>query len=253
MRVDGRNDDELRRLNLKRNILDNPDASVLVEMGKTKIIVTAMVEQKVPIWMKGSGNGWLTAEYAMLPGSTNQRKQRDSTKVKPDGRGVEIQRLIGRVLRSAIDLTKIGERTIWIDADVIQADGGTRTAAITGGFVALFDVCYKMYKKGEIDEFPIDAFLGAVSVGKVKGDLLLDLCYIEDSQADVDMNLVMNEKGEFSEIQSSAEGDTFNEEEFIKLLHLGKDGINEIIYDQKLALEELMRDLKNEKNSISNE
>lgn len=252
MRVDGRNNDELRRLNLKRNFLDNPDASVLVEMGKTKIIVTAMVENKVPIWMKGSGNGWLTCEYAMLPGSTNQRKQRDSTKVKPDGRGVEIQRLIGRSLRSIIDLTKIGERTIWIDTDVIQADGGTRCAAITGGFVALYDVCHKLLKRGEISEFPIDSFLAAVSVGKVRGELLLDLCYLEDSSADVDMNIVMNEKGEFSEIQASAEGDTFSDEEFSEMLRLGKDGIHEIIYDQKLSLEDIIREMENEKNSISN-
>lgn len=240
MRLDGRNNDELRTVNITRNFLENPDGSVLIEMGKTKIICTAMIENKVPIWLKNSGNGWLTAEYSMLPGSTNQRKQRDITKGKADGRGIEIQRLIGRSLRSCIDLTKIGERTIWIDVDVIQADGGTRCAAITGGFVALYDACYKLLKSGQIKEFPITSFLAAVSVGKIDGELMLDLNYLEDSKAEVDMNVIMNSNKEFTEIQSTGEGSTFTEEEFLGLLSLAKSGVNELIYDQKAALEEIL-------------
>ncbi len=240
MRLDGRNNDELRRINITRSILDYPEGSVLIEMGKTKIIVTAMVENKVPIFLKNTGTGWLTAEYSMLPGSTNQRKQRDITRGKADGRGVEIQRLIGRSLRSCIDLTKIGERTIWIDVDVIQADGGTRCAAITGGFVALYEACKKMKKKDLIKEFPIKSFLAAVSVGKVNNQLMVDLNYSEDSKAQVDMNVIMNGDGEFTEIQSSGEGSTFTEEEFLGMLKLAKSGIKEIIYDQKIALDDII-------------
>ncbi|NLW42989.1 MAG: ribonuclease PH [Tissierellia bacterium] len=251
MRIDGRNSDELRRLNIKRNILEYPNGSVLIEMGKTKIIVTAMIENKVPIFLKGSGQGWLTCEYSMLPASTSTRKQRDSTRGKQDGRGIEIQRLIGRALRASIDLTKIGERTIWIDVDVIQADGGTRCAAISGGFVALYDAVYKLYKKENLKEFPMKFFMAAVSVGKVQDELLLDLNYHEDSKAQVDMNVIMNDKGEFIEIQSSAEQGTFNEEEFSKLMKLAKSGVNEIIYDQKIELEELIEEIKNEKDSPS--
>lgn len=250
MRIDGRNNDELRRLNIKRNVLDNPDGSVFIEMGKTKIIVTAMIENKVPIFLKGTNQGWLTCEYSMLPGSTAQRKQRDSTRGRQDGRGIEIQRLIGRALRTCIDLTKIGERTIWIDVDVIQADGGTRCAAISGGFVALYDAVYKLYKKENLKEFPIKFFLGAVSVGKVHDELLLDLNYHEDSKAQVDMNVIMNGNGEFIEIQSSAEQGTFSQDEFNELLELAKSGANEIMYDQKIELEELVEEIENEKNSI---
>lgn len=251
MRIDGRNHDELRRLNIKRNFLEYPDGSVLIEMGKTKIIVTAMIENKVPIFLKGTNQGWLTCEYSMLPGSTSQRKQRDSTRGRQDGRGIEIQRLIGRALRTCIDLTKIGERTIWIDVDVIQADGGTRCAAISGGFVALYDAVYKLYKKENLKEFPIKFFLGAISVGKVQDELLLDLNYHEDSRAQVDMNVIMNENGEFIEIQSSAEQGTFSEEEFMGLLDLAKSGVNEIMYDQKFELEQFIKDINNEKNSFS--
>ncbi len=251
MRIDGRNHDELRRLNIKRNFLEYPDGSVLIEMGKTKIIITAMIENKVPIFLKGTNQGWLTCEYSMLPGSTSQRKQRDSTRGKQDGRGIEIQRLIGRALRTCIDLTKIGERTIWIDVDVIQADGGTRCAAISGGFVALYDAVYKLYKKENLKEFPIKFFLGAISVGKVQDELLLDLNYQEDSRAQVDMNVIMNEKGEFIEIQSSAEQGTYSQEEFMGLLDLAKSGVNEIIYDQKFELEDFIEDINNEKNSFS--
>lgn len=251
MRIDGRNHDELRRLNIKRNFLEYPDGSVLIEMGKTKIIVTAMIENKVPIFLKGTNQGWLTCEYSMLPGSTSQRKQRDSTRGRQDGRGIEIQRLIGRALRTCIDLTKIGERTIWIDVDVIQADGGTRCAAISGGFVALYDAVYKLYKKENLKEFPIKFFLGAISVGKVQDELLLDLNYHEDSRAQVDMNVIMNENGEFIEIQSSAEQGTFSEEEFKGLLDLAKSGVNEIMYDQKFELEQLIEDINDEKDSFS--
>lgn len=249
MRIDGRNNDELRRLSIKRNVIENPEGSVFIEMGKTKILVTAMVENKVPIFLKGSGNGWLTCEYSMLPASTRQRKQRDSTRGRQDGRGIEIQRLIGRALRASIDLTKIGERTIWIDVDVIQADGGTRSAAISGGFVALYETVSKLYKKGDIKEFPIKFFMAAVSVGKVNDELLLDLNYHEDSRAQVDMNVIMNEHGDFIEIQSSGEDGTFSQEEFNNLLELAKDGIGEIIYDQKFELEEYVEEKKNEEDS----
>lgn len=242
MRLDGRNKDELRRINITRNFLAHPDGSVLMEMGKTKLIITIMVENKVPIWLKNSGNGWLTAEYSMLPGSTNQRKQRDVTRGKLDGRSSEIQRLIGRSLRSCIDLTKIGERTIWVDVDVIQADGGTRCAAITGGFVALYEACKKLTENGQFKEFPIKNFLAAVSVGKVDGELLLDLNYQEDSRAEVDMNVIMNSNKEFTEIQSTGEGSTYTEEEFLELLKLAKSGIYEIIYDQMEALDGIIGD-----------
>ncbi|MDO5027791.1 MAG: ribonuclease PH [Bacillota bacterium] len=252
MRADGRENDELRGIDLKLNYTDNPDGSVLIEMGKTKVICTAMVEDKVPIWMRNSNSGWLTAEYSMLPGSTSTRKQRDSTRGKQDGRTVEIQRLIGRSLRSCIDLNLIGQRTIWIDVDVIQADGGTRCASITGGFVALYLAMKKLYDQGVLEAFPIKNFLGAVSVGKVDDQILLDLNYIEDSRAQVDMNVIMNDQGEFTEVQGSGEGGTFSQEEFSTMLALAQEGIRDIFVDQRLALEQYLEDYKNEKNSTSN-
>lgn len=253
MRRDGRNNNELRQVNITRGFLAHPDGSVLIEVGNTKIIVSVMIENKVPIFLKGTGKGWLTGEYAMLPGSTAQRKPRDSQKGKVDGRSVEIQRLIGRSLRSCIDLNKIGERTIWIDADVIQADGGTRCAAITGAFVALYDAMYKLYKEKVIAEFPIYGFMAATSVGKINDELLLDLNYYEDSRAQVDMNVVMNEHGMFTEVQSSGEGALFSEEEFNGLLALAKSGVYELIHDQKSALDDIIRELENEKNSIGDQ
>lgn len=253
MRRDGRNNNELRQVNITRGFLAYPDGSVLIEVGNTKIIVSVMIENKVPIFLKGTGKGWLTGEYSMLPGSTAQRKPRDSQKGRPDGRSVEIQRLIGRSLRSCIDLNKIGERTIWIDADVIQADGGTRCAAITGAFVALYEAMYKLYKSKQIAEFPIISFMAATSVGKINDELLLDLNYHEDSRAQVDMNVVMNDKGLFTELQSSGEGALFSEEEFNGLLSLAKSGVYELIQDQKSALEDILEDLENEKISCSNE
>lgn len=253
MRRDGRNNNELRQVNITREFLAHPDGSVLIEVGNTKIIVSVMIENKVPIFLKGTGKGWLTGEYAMLPGSTAQRKPRDSQKGKVDGRSVEIQRLIGRSLRSCIDLNKIGERTIWIDADVIQADGGTRCAAITGAFVALYDAMYKLYKEKVIAEFPINGFMAATSVGKINDELLLDLNYYEDSRAQVDMNVVMNEHGMFTEVQSSGEGALFSEEEFNGLLALAKSGVYELIHDQKSALDDIIRELENEKNSIGDQ
>lgn len=253
MRKDGRNNDELRQVNITRGFLAYPDGSVLIEMGNTKIIVSVMLENKVPIFLKGSGKGWLTGEYSMLPGSTAQRKPRDSQKGKPDGRSVEIQRLIGRSLRSCIDLNKIGERTIWIDADVIQADGGTRCAAITGAFVALYEAMYKLYKSKVIPEFPIKSFMAAVSVGKINDELLVDLNYYEDSRAQVDMNVIMNEEGLFTEVQSSGEGSLFSEEEFNGLLALAKSGVYELIGDQKAALEDILEDLNSEEVSSSNQ
>lgn len=244
MRIDGRENNELRGISFVNNFIEHPQGAVLIEMGKTKVICTAMVENKVPLWMKNSGNGWLSAEYSMLPGSTITRKQRDSVRGKQDGRGVEIQRIIGRALRSCIDLTKIGERTIWIDVDVIQADGGTRCASITGGFVALYMAVKRLFMSGELKEFPIKSFLAAVSVGKINGDLYLDLNYAEDSRAEVDMNVIMNDKGEFTEIQATGEGATYTEDEFFKLLKMAKDGITDIFVDQRLALEEVFGELE---------
>lgn len=247
MRIDGRNNDELRKLKITRGFLDYADGSVFVEMGNTKIIVSVMIENKVPFFLKGTNKGWLTSEYSMLPASTMQRKQRDSSKVKPDGRSVEIQRLIGRSLRTCIDLDSIGEHTIWIDADVVQADGGTRCAAITGGFVALYEAMYKLYKSKKLKKFPIDKFLAAVSVGKVGGEILTDLNFVEDSNAEVDMNVIMDEDFMFSEIQASAEKGKYTEEEFEKMLAYAKSGVKELIYDQKLALENILREVENEK------
>lgn len=252
MRPDYRENEDLRGIELITNYTENPDGSVLIAMGRTKVICTAMIEDKVPIWLRNQGQGWLTAEYSMLPGSTNTRKQRDSTRPKADGRSIEIQRLIGRSLRTCIDLELIGERTIWIDVDVLQADGGTRCAAINGAFVALYLAVKKLYDQGLIEKFPIKNFLGAVSVGKVHGDILLDLNYQEDSQAQVDMNVVMNDQGKYCEVQSSGENGTFDKDEFKAMLDLATDGINDIFVDQKLALENYLEDYGNEKNPTSN-
>lgn len=231
-RIDNRKNDELRKVVITKNYLKYPTGSVLIEMGNTKIICTAFIEDSVPPFLKGKGTGWITAEYSMLPGSTQTRKSRDRDG-KVDGRSTEIQRLIGRSLRNVIDLTKLGERTIKIDCDVIQADGGTRCASITGAFVALNDACVKLINQGILTENPVISNVAAVSVGIKDNEIILDLCYEEDSQIDVDMNIVMNEKGEFIEIQGTGEHATFSKKQFDELLKVAEKGINELISIQK--------------------
>lgn len=237
-RFDGRKNDEIREVKVTKNFLDNPQGSVLIEMGKTRVICTAMVEDRVPPFLKGLGKGWITAEYSMLPGSTITRKTRESSRGRLEGRTQEIRRLIGRSLRSVVDLDKIGERTIWIDCDVIQADGGTRTASITGGFIALAEALHKLYSSGEIQCMPIKSFISAISVGVVNEERILDLCYQEDSNAKVDMNIVMTDKKEFVEIQGTGEEAPFNRDELNELLSLGELGNMMLIDIQKKVLGE---------------
>jgi len=236
-RIDKRALDALRPVKMTKDFILHPSGSVLIEMGHTKVICTATVEEKVPRFLKDSGSGWVTAEYSMLPGSTHSRKQRDASRGKIDGRTMEIQRLIGRSLRSVIDLKKLGERTIWIDCDVIQADGGTRTASITGGFVALALAINKLMETGLISESPIREYVAAISVGIKDGYALLDLCYEEDSSAHVDMNLIMTENGKFIEVQGTGEEAPFSKDELFKLLDLGEAGVRSLIAYQKEILE----------------
>ncbi|MCI8347849.1 MAG: ribonuclease PH [Firmicutes bacterium] len=231
MRVDGREKDQLRKVNITNNYLMSPQGSVLIEMGNTKVICTASVEDNTARHLVGSGQGWITAEYAMLPGSTGTRKKRD--KGKTDGRSVEIQRLIGRSLRSVVDMKKLGERTIFIDCDVIQADGGTRTASITGAFVAMVEAMKWMKEESLIDEIPLTGFVSAVSVGVLDCQSILDLCYAEDSKAAVDMNVVMTDKGEYIEIQGTGEERPFIGEELAELLELASKGCSKLHKIQK--------------------
>lgn len=236
MRIDNRQFDELREVKITRNYLLHPFGSVLIEMGNTKVICTAMIDEKVPPFLRGTNKGWITSEYSMLPASTITRKVRDSTRGRIDGRTQEIQRLIGRALRSVVDLSGVGERTIWIDCDVIQADGGTRTAAITGSFVALVDAFYKLYENGQISSIPISSYLAAISVGIGEDGPILDLCYEEDHKALVDMNIVMTDKNEFVEIQGTGEETTFSRRELNELLDLAELGIKNLIQIQKDVL-----------------
>lgn len=238
MRFDSRESNQLRPVKMTKNYLLHPQGSVLIEMGNTKVICTAVIEEKVPPFLKGSGKGWITAEYGMLPGSTHTRKTRDASKGKIDGRSMEIQRLIGRALRSVVDLEKLGERTIWIDCDVIQADGGTRTASITGSFVALMCAFNKMIEAGLLEAAPITDYVAAVSVGVVENAPMLDLCYEEDSKAEVDMNLVMTGSGKFIEIQGTGEERPFDQRELTEMLSLGEKGIRELMDLQKMIIEE---------------
>jgi len=232
IRKDNRKADELRKVSFTRNFTKYADGSVLVEFGDTKVIVTAIIENKVPKFLIDSGRGWLTAEYSLLPGSAQGRIIRDRGSLL-SGRTQEIQRLIGRALRSAVDLTKIGERTITIDADVIQADGGTRTASISGAYVALYDALLKLQERGDIQQIPIIEPIAAISVGIVKGEVLLDLDYSEDSSADVDANIIMTESGKIIEFQSTSEKEPFSRDEMLKMLEFGEKGIREIIDIQK--------------------
>ncbi len=238
VRLGGRTAGQLRPLRFQNHIAPNATGSTLIEWGNTRVVCAVMIEDGVPRWMKEQGvvGGWLTAEYSMLPYSTLQRKPRDITKGKLDGRSVEIQRLIGRSLRTAIDLEKMGARTIWVDCDVLQADGGTRTAAITGSYVALVLALRKLQAAGRLTANPLAAAVAAVSVGIVKDQALLDLCYEEDVAATVDMNLVMNAASEFIEVQGSGEEATFTESQLAELLALGKAGIRELLIAQQAAL-----------------
>lgn len=240
MRNDGRKKDEIRPVRITDNYLMSPQGSVLIEMGNTKVICTAIVEEGTARHLIGTGQGWITAEYSMIPGSTGSRKKRD--RAKTDGRSVEIQRIIGRALRSVVDMEKLGERTIWIDCDVIQADGGTRTASITGAFVAMAEAMKKMKEEGLIQEIPLTGFVSAISVGIVEGskaegeakdEAFLDLCYEEDSRAIADMNVVMTDKGEYIEIQGTGEGRPFSAGELNELLALAAAGCKELHKKQK--------------------
>jgi ribonuclease PH len=238
-RADGRWSDQLRPIQFQNHIAPHATGSTLVEWGNTRVICGVTVEDAVPRWMKEQSvtGGWITAEYSMLPYSTLQRKQRDSSKGKIDGRSQEIQRLIGRAMRAAIDLDRLGTRTIWVDCDVLQADGGTRTAAITGAYVALCLAIRKMMEEGKLLESPMLHAVAAVSVGIVGGKPMLDLCYTEDAAAAVDLNLVMNAVGEFIELQGTGEEATFSESQLADMLTLGKVGIGELLKAQQGALE----------------
>jgi ribonuclease PH len=238
MRLDGRKNDEIRTVKISRNFIGNAEGSVLIALGKTRVICTASIEDRVPIFLKEQKKGWVTAEYSMIPRSTQTRTTREATIGKLSGRTQEIQRLIGRALRSVVDLSSIGERTIWIDCDVIEADGGTRTAAITGAFICLSDALQYALNNGLIEKAPLRDYLAAVSVGIVKGEPMMDLCYAEDSAAEVDMNVVMTGHGEFVEVQGTAEGMPFTKDRFDSLLNLASEGIKKLIDIQKRLIEE---------------
>lgn len=239
MRVDGRKADELRPVTITPHYLKYAEGSVLIEVGDTKVICAATLEDKVPSFVRGTGKGWVTAEYAMLPRATEQRTPREVTKGKVSGRTMEIQRLIGRALRAVADLEALGERTITIDCDVIQADGGTRTASITGAFVAMVLAMERLRQEGHVPYLPVRDFLAATSVGVLGEELLLDLCYEEDSQVKVDMNIVMTGSGQLVEVQGTGEEATFSRGELDRMITLAEKGIRELVAVQRKALGEL--------------
>ena len=238
-RSNNRKYNELRPIKIIRNYVKYAEGSTLMQMGDTKIICTASVEDKVPLFLRGKRSGWISAEYSMIPRANQIRNIRDSVKGKISGRSSEIQRLIGRSLRSVVDLIELGERTIWIDCDVIQADGGTRTSAIIGSFIALFDALTYLKAEGQIDEIPIKDYIGAISAGIVDGEMLLDLNFEEDSHAQVDLNMVVTEKGEIIEIQGTAEGKPFSKGNLQELIKLAETGIKQIIEEEKNILGEI--------------
>ncbi len=235
-RWDGRNADQMRPVTIERNYIKHAEGSVLISVGDTKVICTATIEDRVPPFLRGQGGGWITAEYAMLPRATQTRNIRESSKGKVGGRTQEIQRLVGRALRSVVDLKALGEKTIWIDCDVIQADGGTRTSAITGAYVALVDALSKLKEKERWESLPLTDYLAAISVGIVDGVSLLDLCYREDSKAQVDFNVVMTGTGKLVEVQGTAEQQPFSREELDQMLTLAEKGINELVKQQRQVL-----------------
>lgn len=242
MRVDGRDLQELRKVQIEPNYLKHPEGSVLISVGDTKVICAASIEDRVPSFLRGEGKGWITAEYSMLPRATETRNIRESSKGKVSGRTMEIQRLIGRALRSVVNLDDIGERTIWVDCDVIQADGGTRTASITGAFVAVAIALHKFYEEKKIEKFPIKDFLAATSVGmNENNEVLLDLNYAEDSTATVDMNVVMTGIGEFVELQGTGEEATFSFSQLQEMLSVAQVGLKQIIEFQREALGDIAK------------
>ncbi|ASQ49236.1 MAG: ribonuclease PH [Leptotrichia sp.] len=234
MRNNNRKNDEMREVKVTKNYIIHPEGSVLIEFGNTKVICNATIEEKIPRWLKmdnsskGIHSGWIAAEYSMLPRATNTRVQRESIKGKISGRTMEIQRLIGRSLRAVIDLEKLGDRTIMVDCDVIQADGGTRTASITGAYLAVELAIEKLIDENKLKEIPIKSKVAAISVGKVRNEIILDLDYEEDSAADVDMNIIMTDKGEFVEIQGTGEEATFTQNELLKFIELSKNAFNKL-------------------------
>ena len=237
MRLEGRAANQLRSVRITPGFISQAEGSALIEIGHTRVICTATVEETVPVFLKGSNKGWITSEYSMLPRATNIRTPRESTAGKKSGRTHEIQRLIGRALRASIELEKLGERQIWIDCDVIEADGGTRTASITGAFIALTQAVESLLRAGKLRESPIRSHVAAVSVGIINGVPMLDLNYAEDSSADVDFNIVMTDRDEFVEIQGTAERFPFSFNALNELLDLGRRGIRELIEIQKKILE----------------
>ena len=237
MRIDGRKNNEMRKVEIRRRFLKNPSGSVLISLGETKVLCTATIEEKVPQFLENTGTGWITAEYSLLPGSTHTRTRREASAGKISGRTHEIQRLIGRSLRSIADLSFLGERTIWIDCDVLQADGGTRTASITGAYVALADAVKTLLSKKAINRNPIKDHVAAISVGILKGKKCLDLNYQEDSNADVDMNVIMTKSGKLVEVQATAEKKPFSKNELDALLELARKGIFSLFKIQTKAPE----------------
>jgi ribonuclease PH len=238
MRADGRASDELRPIRIEPGFVRSASGSALIEAGGTRVICTASVDESVPRWMKGQGKGWVTAEYGMLPASTGDRKQRDVSKGRPDGRTVEIQRLIGRSLRGVIDFEALGERTVWVDCDVLEADGGTRCASITGGYVALELALARLVTEGKLDSLPLTGSVAAVSCGVVGGEPLLDLDYPEDSTAEVDMNVVMTGDGGLVEVQATGERTPLSRTSLDALLVLAAAGIEELRAAQRAAVDE---------------
>ncbi|NMB25155.1 MAG: ribonuclease PH [Firmicutes bacterium] len=240
-RMDGRKPDELRQMKITRNFNKYAEGSVLIEAGDTKVICTASIEERVPPFLRGQGQGWVTAEYSMLPRATETRNVREASRGRLSGRTSEIQRLVGRALRSVVDLEALGERTVWLDCDVIQADGGTRTAAVTGAFVAMMDALQRLGQTANWGRLPIASFVAGVSVGLVEGVPLLDLCYSEDSQAQVDMNVIMTGDGKIIEIQGTAEGAPFSRSDMNLMLDLAEKGIRELVaLQQRILTEDLI-------------
>lgn len=242
-RVDGRKPGELRPVRITRHYNKYAEGSVLIEVGDTKVICTASVEEKAPMFLRGEGKGWVTAEYGMLPRATGSRTSREAARGRVGGRTHEIQRLIGRSLRSVVDLSALGERTVWLDCDVIQADGGTRTASITGAFVALVDALNKLRAEGQLARLPVSDYIAATSVGRLKKEIILDLCYEEDSRAEVDMNIVMTGAGRFVEVQGTGEEATFDRREINSMIDLAAKGIDQLITVQKEALGAAVKDI----------
>jgi ribonuclease PH len=240
-RADGRSPDALRPVEITRNFIAHAEGSVLITVGQTRVVCTATVEERLPPWLRGAGQGWITAEYGMLPRATHERSPRDPA--RQGGRVHEIQRLIGRSLRSTVDLQKLGERTITLDCDVLQADGGTRTAAITGAMVALVDALLVLRRTNALPWWPLREFVAATSVGIVENEMLLDLTYIEDSRARVDLNLVLTESGKIVEIQGTAEGPPYSRQELLALMTLGEKGVRALIEAQRAALGDVLATL----------